>query len=460
MQISRLILFTLMMFALAACGPQESAPPPTPDTAETVTPPTEVSPEGQAAMDEAELIERARAIHERVIVLDTHVDFNTRFFTDDLNYTQDTDTQVNLPKMDAGGMDVAWFVVYTAQGPLTEEGYVAAYDHAMDMFHAIHRLVNEYAPDQIELATTSDEVRRIIADGKKVAMIGVENAYPLADDLSRIEEFYELGARYMSLAHNRHSQLADSHTGEADDEWLHNGLSEMGRQAIAELNRLGVMIDLSHPSIESNQQAIELSVAPVMASHSSARAVNYVSRNLRDEELLAIRDTGGVVQAVAFRSFVNSGKHARYQAMMNDLLDAIADDLGYEILSNQARNALDPEARAVYDAQMAEINALAEPRLEAEVHAVAPPVDVADFIDHVDYMVDLIGIDHVGLSGDFDGGGGVHGWMGAHESLNITIELVRRGYSEEDIAKIWGENLLRVLDEVQEVAARIQAEAE
>lgn len=458
MNMSRLILLALFLCGMSACGPQDGAPTPVAETAESVSQPTEVSAVEQAAMDEAELIERARAIHERVIVLDTHVDINTRFFTDELNYTQDTDTQVNLPKKDAGGLDVSWFVVYTAQGPLTEEGYEAAYDNAMDKFHAIHRLVNDYAPDRIELATTSEDVRRIIADGKKVAMIGVENAYPLADDLGRIEQFYELGARYMSLSHNRHSQLADSHTGEADGEWLHNGLSDMGRQAIAEMNRLGIMIDLSHPSIESNRQAIELSVAPVMASHSSARTVNDVSRNLRDEELLAIRDTGGVVQAVAFRSFVNAEKHARYQEAMNTLLGSIADDLGYEILGFQERNALEPDARAVYDAHIAEINALAEPRIEAEVHAHAPPVDVADFIDHVDYMVELIGIDHVGLSGDFDGGGGVEGWMGAHESLNITIELVRRGYSEEDIAKIWGENLLRVLDEVQAVAARLQAD--
>ncbi len=457
--IPRLILLALLLVGLAACGQQERTPAQAPDMTELVTPPLDVSPEDETDNGEAELIERARAIHERVIVLDTHVDINTRFFTDDLNYTQDTDTQVNLPKMEAGGMDVAWFVVYTAQGPLTDAGYEAAYDNAMDKFHAIHRLVNEYAPDQIELATTSEDVRRIIADGKMVAMIGVENAYPLADDLGRIEEFHALGARYMSLTHNRHNQLADSHTGEADEEWLYNGVSEMGREAIAEMNRLGIMIDVSHPSVETNRQSIELSVAPVIASHSSARAVNNVSRNLYDEELLAIRDTGGVVQAVAFRSFINSGKHARYQAMLNELLDSIADDLGYQILSNQARNALDPESRALYDAQIAEINALAEPRLEDEVYALAPPVDVADFIDHVDYMVELIGIDHVGLSGDFDGGGGVHGWMGAHESLNVTIELVRRGYSEEDIARIWGENLLRVLDEVQEVAARLQAEA-
>ncbi len=442
---SLLLLLTALLFA---CSPPEEATTPSPPE-----PYVEVDSDATAVDEEEALIERARQIHERVIVLDTHVDINTANFTDERNYTEDLPTQVNLPKMDAGGMDVAWFVVYTRQDTLDEEGYAAAYDNAMDKFHSIHRLVNEYAPDQIELATTSAEARRIVAEGKKVAMIGVENAYPLAEDLGRIEEFYELGARYMSLSHNRHSQLSDSHTGEADGDWLHNGLSEMGRQAVAEMNRLGIMIDLSHPSVEANRQAIELSVAPVMASHSSARALNDVSRNMYDEELLAVAETGGVVQAVAFRSFVDSEKHARYQEAVVALRESIADSLGYELLDNTARDALDEEGRARYEAQLQEINQRLEPRIAGEVHPNAPPVDVADFIDHVEYMVDLIGIDHVGLSGDFDGGGGVHGWMDASESLNVTIELLRRGYSEEDIAKIWGENLFRVLDEVQAVAA-------
>lgn len=447
------VLLTLSAW-LWACGPAES-PDPAPASPGATTEPgaEEESAMADAMSDEEVLIARAREIHDRVIVLDTHVDINTANFQDDRNYTQDLDTQVNLPKMDAGGMDVAWFVVYTRQDTLDEEGYAAAYDNAMDKFHSIHRLVNDYAPDQIELATTSAEVRRIVAEGKKVAMIGVENAYPLAEDLGRIEEFYALGARYMSLAHNRHSQLSDSHTGEADGDWLHDGLSEMGRQAVAEMNRLGIMIDLSHPSVEANRQAIELSVAPVMASHSSARAVNDVSRNMYDEELLAVAETGGVVQAVAFRSFVDSEKHARYQEAVVELRESIANSLGYELLDNTARDALDEDERALYEAQLQEINQRLEPRIAGEIHPNAPPVDVADFIDHVEYMVDLIGIDHVGLSGDFDGGGGVYGWMDASESLNVTIELLRRGYSEEYIAKIWGENLLRVFDEVQAVAA-------
>ena len=287
---------------LAACGPSEApstaAPEPAAAMPETSTP---------AAENESALIERARGIHERVIVMDTHVDINTANFSADTNYIQDLDTQVNLPKMETGGMDVAWFVVYTGQGPLTEAGFAAAEANAMDKFSAIQRLANEIAPDQIELAYTSDDVRRIVGSGKKVAMIGVENAYPMGMDITNVRRYYEMGARYVSLSHNGHSQFADSNTGENDDVWLHNGLSDLGRQAIAEMNRWGIIIDVSHPSYESNKETIELSRAPVMASHSSARALDpSVSRNLYDDELLAIRDNGGVVQAVAFRGYVDS----------------------------------------------------------------------------------------------------------------------------------------------------------
>ncbi|NNF28546.1 MAG: membrane dipeptidase, partial [Gemmatimonadetes bacterium] len=192
--------------------------------------------EQPAAETEAQLIERARGIHDRVITLDTHDDINTQNFTDDRNYTSDLSTQVTLPKMDAGGLDVAWLVVYTGQGDLDEAGYAAAYENAMDKFRAIHWLAEEEAPDQIEIAYTSDDVRRIVASGKKVAMIGIENAYPVGTDLSRIEEFHQLGGRYMSLAHNGHSQFSDSNTGERDGVWRHDGLSELGREAVREMN--------------------------------------------------------------------------------------------------------------------------------------------------------------------------------------------------------------------------------
>ena len=201
------------------------------------------------------LEERALEFHQSLITIDTHNDINVKNFTTDKNYTQNLDTQVNLPKMEEGGLDVSWLIVYTGQGPLTEAGYQSAYDNAMAKFDAIHRLVEEYAPDQIGLATNSQEVRKLIAEGKKVAMIGVENAYPVGTDLGNIEKFYNLGARYMSLAHNGHSQLSDSNTGESDGIWLHNGLSELGKKAVAEMNRLGIMIDISHPSKEAIKQS-------------------------------------------------------------------------------------------------------------------------------------------------------------------------------------------------------------
>ncbi|HLS11089.1 MAG TPA: membrane dipeptidase [Flavobacteriaceae bacterium] len=199
-----------------------------------------------------------------------------------------------------GGLDVAWFIVYTGQGPLTESGYASAYDEAMKKFDAIHRLTTEYASDQIELALTSDDVRRIHASGKKVAMIGVENGYPIGTDISRVKEFYDLGARYMSLSHNGHSQLCDSNTGERDDVWLHDGLSDLGKEVLAEMNKYGMMIDVSHPSKEAMRDMIALSKAPIIASHSSARALCDHSRNLDDEQLQWIKENNGVVQAVAF----------------------------------------------------------------------------------------------------------------------------------------------------------------
>ena len=193
-----------------------------------------------------------------IITIDTHDDINVANFTDSLNYTMNTDSQVNLPNMIAGGLDVAWFVVYTAQGELNDEGYATAMDNAIDKFDAIDRLVNKYAPNQIELALTSDDVRRIHAKGKKVAMIGVENAYPMGLDTSNVRKYWERGARYVSLSHNGHSQFSDSNTGEFDDTALHNGLSELGKEVVELLNYYGLMIDISHPSKKAIKSQSEL----------------------------------------------------------------------------------------------------------------------------------------------------------------------------------------------------------
>jgi len=219
------------------------------------------------------LLAKATNIHKKIIIMDSHIDINIRNFTDSINYTQELDNQVNLPKMKKGGLDVAWLIVYVGQGELTEKGYANAYKTAISKFKAIHKLVTEIAPNKIGLALTSNDVRRIHKSGKKVAMIGVENGYPIGTDISRVKEFYDLGARYMSLSHNGHSQLSDSNTGENDGIWLHNGLSDLGKEVIAEMNKWGIMIDVSHPSKEAMRDMVAISVAPIIASHSSARAL-------------------------------------------------------------------------------------------------------------------------------------------------------------------------------------------
>ena len=420
-----------------------------------VLPVSSITIGAQTSADEANLIARARKIHADVITLDTHVDINAANFTEKANYTQELATQVDLPKMKRGGLDVAFLIVYTGQGELNDAGYKSAYANAIDKFDAIHRLTKTIAPNEIELALTSKDVKRIVKSGKKVAMIGVENAYPIGTDISRVKEFADRGARYMSLAHNGHSQLADSNTGERDDKWLHNGLSDLGRQAVAEMNKWGIMIDLSHPSKKANIETLALTKAPVIASHSSARALANHSRNLDDEELMLIKKNGGVVQTVAFRGYVNIEKSAARSAKTTEILQELAAAENFKILPRTEVLALPETERANYVARLSAFRAKVNPIIRERLGASAPDVNLKDFVDHIDYLVKKIGIDHVGISSDFDGGGGVEGWDNAAETFNVTLELVRRGYTKKQIEKIWSGNLLRVLDEVQKVSKKI-----
>lgn len=399
--------------------------------------------------------EHAKRLHDSIITIDTHNDIDVKNFTKENNYTQDLDTQVNLPKMEKGGLDVSWMIVYTGQGELTPAGYQAAHANAMAKFTAIHKLCEEYAPDRIELALNSKDVRRIVKKGKKVAMIGVENAYPIGTDLKNIEKFYKLGARYMSLAHNGHSQLSDSNTGELDGIWLYNGLSEMGKKAVAEMNRLGIMIDISHPSKEAIEQMIALSKAPVIASHSSARALCDHSRNLDDGLLQLVKQNGGVVQTVAFGAYVNEDKNDKFTKARQALYWKVGDSLGIAILTRDSIQKLDDDVRKAYFSKYATVQKTAGPQLE-KIKLGMDLVNVSDFVDHIDYLVSKLGIGHVGISSDFDGGGGISGWDNASESLNVTVELLKRGYSDKEIAQLWGENLLRVMDEVQEVSRKLK----
>ena len=420
----------------------------------------------QAPAPDAALVSKARAIHDKVIAIDTHVDIGVGNFTPEQNYTQDLNTQVNLPKMIAGGLDAVFLIVYVGQNrgedAFTKAAYDNAYKQASDKFDAIHRLTKEIAPDKIGLALTPADVRRIAASGKKVALIGVENGYPLGDEttaIARVKEFHSRGARYLSLAHNGHSQLADSNTGEADGVWLHKGLSPLGKQVIAELNRVGIMVDISHPSKEANLQAIALSKAPVIASHSAARAMFDHSRNLDDEQLLALKKNGGVVQTVAFAGYV---KVTPPSAERTAALTKLAEEYKVPVASlgrggrgrggagRGAAAAGTTPASTLTDEQRAEMQKKLD---ELNVKFPPPPrATVKDFGDHIDYIVKKIGIDHVGISSDFDGGGGVDGWNNASETFNVTLELVRRGYTEAQIAKMWSGNLLRVMEQVQKAA--------
>ena len=412
----------------------------------------------QQASDSA-LVTKARAIHDRVIALDTHVDIDPHnFTTDHPNYTDRLTTQVNLPKMLDGGLDAVFFSIFVGQGPLTPEGYQRAYAADMEKFAAVHRLAEQLAPDKIEIAYRADDVARIAAKGKKVALMGVENAYGIGTAITNIKKFYDQGARYMSLAHNGHSQMSDSNTGERDGVWLYHGLSPLGKQAVAELNRVGIMIDISHPSKESMMQTLALTKAPIIASHSAVRALCDVSRNLDDEQLLALKKNGGVVQMVAFSSYVKQSpppSPERQQA-----LAAVRTEFGLPPAAGAGGGggggrgaglqSLPAEKRAEYQRRVAQVDSQFPP---------PPRATVKDFVDHIDYAVKLIGVDHVGISSDFDGGGGVDGWSQASETFNVTLELVRRGYTEEQISKMWSGNLLRVMRDAEKVAAGLQRQA-
>jgi membrane dipeptidase len=362
-------------------------------------------------------------------------------------------------------------------GPV-DAGYADAYRQAIAKFDAVHRFTGKIAPDNMGLALTPADVLAFHKKNMRIAVIGVENAYPIGTDLKKVKEFYDRGGRYMSLAHNGNSQLADSNTGEVQGYLYNNGLSPLGREVIAEMNRLGMMVDLSHPSKGANLEAIRLSKAPVIASHSGVRALGDVSRNMDDELLLALKKNGGVIQVVGFASYVKPESKDRAAALAK-LRDEFASPQAAGGRRRPAEESSAPRACPVESAESttsarrggggvnaqlealpAEQRAVAAKRL-AEIDAQYPPApraNVKDFVNHIDYAVKLIGIDHVGISSDFDGGGGIDGWNSAAEAFNVTLELVRRGYTEEQIGKLWSGNLLRVWGEVEKVAQKLQKE--
>jgi membrane dipeptidase len=376
-----------------------------------------------------------------LITLDTHADIPPDFATpaaDPLN----GNLQVNLEKMARGGLDAAFFIVYVAQTPRNDANYAQAQVDAQTKFAAIHRMADELYPSRIEIAYRADDVERIAGRGKLVAAIGIENGYVLGKNLEMLDRDYELGARYVTLVHDGDNDLARSARPKADfgDGTVDTGVSELGAQAIARMNRLGIMVDVSHGSKKTALDAMRLSRAPVIASHSGVGGVFAHPRNMDDETLRALRDDGGVIQVVAYDNYLKAQPDEKVAAL-RELRESVG------LTERGGIGALAPDQRARWEDGQRAINER------------WPGATVHDLVDHIDYAVKLIGVDHVGISSDFGGGGGIVGWQDASETRNVTAELEARGYSRADIAKLWSGNLLRVWREVERVSAELTSQA-
>ncbi|WP_019988492.1 dipeptidase [Rudanella lutea] len=381
----------------------------------------------QPATDDR-LVKKALAIHARVLTLDTHADAPINLQKDgfDLGVAHEVKkggTQIDFPRMKQGGMDAMFFAVYMAQGPRTPEGHARAKEKALDIFDRIHTSLRKY-PNLAELATSPADAYRIEKLGRRAVFIGMENGYPVGEDLSLLKTYYDLGCRYITLSHFANNAICDSATD--PDGPVHNGLSAFGREVVAEMNRLGIMIDVSHVSDKTFYDVLALSKAPVIASHSNARALCEFPRNMSDEMIRALAAKGGVVQVNFVSDYLRKPSDAHRQALNSVRMAGVG-------------KVLTPDVEARIEAKTDSIK-----RVYASERA-----SVADVVNHIDHIVKLVGIDHVGIGSDFDGGGAVNGMEDVSQIENLTIELVRRGYSEAHIAKIWGGNLLRVLGQAK-----------
>jgi len=327
-------------------------------------------------------------LHGGVLTIDTHIDIP---WPTGPSAFEDGPRCVDFPKMRRGGLAAGCFVAYVPQGKRDAQGHAAAAERALAMLHAI----KEMQRDGVQVADTASGIEAAFDGGALAIIPAVENGYAMGRDLGLLAQFRALGATYLTLTHNGHNELADSANprsdlGDRTEE--HGGLSPLGREAIEELNRIGMLVDVSHVSRAAMLQAAALSRSPIIATHSCMRALCDHPRNLDDAQLDALALAGGVVQVTAVPSFLR--RHGRLES-----------------------------------------------------------VRVADFVDHVVHAVRRIGVAHVGISSDFDGGGGFNGWRNASESPNITAELIARGFGHDEITALWGGNFLRLLRRAEEVAA-------
>ncbi len=379
---------------------------------------------------EVNLIRKADRIHASIMTVDTHCD--TPMLLSEVNFDlgeRHTDGCVDFPRMKSGGLHAEFFAVFIAQGPRNDSAFTAVHNEVRDILGAIHRNVDKNSA-VAGLAFTADDAYRLKKEGRIAAFIGVENGYAIGKDLARIKEYYDQGARYMTLSHTRNNDICDSSTDPAGQE--NNGLTDFGVQVVKEMNRLGMLVDVSHISDKSFYDVLKVTRVPVIASHSSCRALCGSPRNLSDEMLLALKENGGVIQICILSSYLKTPEpNPEMEAKLNDLKLKFGE---FNNLSDSVKKI----ARAEYVSIRERYEKLAT---------------VKDIVDHIDHVVQVIGIDHVGIGSDFDGGGGVDGCKNVSEMKNITIELLRRGYSKSEIKQIWGDNFMRVLRKAEEIAA-------
>jgi len=385
---------------------------------------------------QVDLVSKALQIHKDVFTVDSHNDTPMRLGDSTFDIAAAHDPRkgggkMDFPRMKEGGLDGAFFAVFTGQGPLTDEGRASAYQRAKATYDQIYKAAAKHS-DVAAVALTPKDGYKLEKEGKISMFIGMENGYPLGLDIKRVEEFYRLGTRYITLCHSQNNDICDSSTDRKGP--LHNGLSNFGTEVVKEMNRLGIMIDVSHMADKSFYDVISTSKTPVIASHSCARALCNNPRNLDDDMLKALAKNGGVIQMCILSGYVKSPEPNPERDQAEAAIRTKYGD--WSKLSQEDLKA----ART-------ELNALRQKYPEKLA-------TVSDMVDHIDHIVGIAGIDHVGVGTDFDGGGGLADCYDASEMGNITIELVRRGYSKKDIEKIWGGNLFRVMNEVEAFARK------
>lgn len=374
-----------------------------------------------------------RALHERLLVLDSHLDTPMQLARPGWDISQrhryaDDLSQVDLPRMREGGLDGGFFAVFTPQGPRTAEGRTLASEHGLAVITRIRDMVAAW-PDEFALATRAQEVPGIVASGRRVVLLSMENAEPLAADPGRLATYQRLGLRMLGLVHAQNNSFADSAT--ALPEW--HGLSPAGRELVGEANRLGILIDVSHASDAVFDQVLALSRAPVIASHSGARAIGPHPRNLDDARLRRLAEKGGVIQVNSFPS---------------DLVPRPPNPERDKVLAPLYR-----EFRLAASLSPEQVADLARRIREADARYPLPPTRLDDFMAHLLHILDVVGPQHVGIGADWDGGGGVEGLRDVSDLPRISQRLLAAGYSEQDLAAIWGGNLLRVLAAAEANAA-------